>query len=70
MGELARSSRRYSRDLSNPRCGDLSDYLLDRPARLSDFVFRVDVRVVVWIAPEARLANRNLERHPQCIVWG
>jgi hypothetical protein len=30
---------------------------LDSRGRLSDFVFRVDVRGVVWVAPEARLAG-------------
>jgi len=38
--------------------GDISDYLLDRRGRLSDFVFRVDVRRVVWVAPEARPTRR------------
>jgi hypothetical protein len=42
-----------------PGCGDIPDYLLDRRGRLSDFVFRVDVRRVVWVAPEARLAPKN-----------
>ena len=41
----------------DPGCGDLSDYLLDRRGRLSDFVFRVDGRRLVWVAPEARLAS-------------
>ena len=41
----------------DPGCGDLSDYLLDCRGRLSDFVFRVDVRRLVWVAPEARLAG-------------
>ena len=26
---------------------------MDRRGKLSDFVFRVDVRGVVWVAPEA-----------------
>jgi len=30
---------------------------LDRRGRLSDFVFRVDVRGLVWVAPEARLTS-------------
>ena len=54
--------------LRDPGCGDLSDYLLDCRGRLSDFVFRVDVRGLVRVAPEARLAKCDLVRHPQCIV--
>ena len=45
--------------LRDPGCGDLSDYLLDCRGRLSDFVFRVDVRWMVWVAPEARLAPKD-----------
>ena len=57
MGELAGCNRCNSRIHLNPGRSDLSDYLLDRRGRLSDFVFRVDVRGVVWVAPEARLAR-------------
>ena len=57
MGRLAGCNRCDSRVHLDPGCGDLSDYLLDRRGRLSDFVFRVDVRGLVWVAPEARLAG-------------
>ena len=57
MGELAGCNRCNSWIHLNPGRSDLSDYLLDRRGRLSDFVFRVDVRGVVWVAPEARLAR-------------
>ena len=57
MGRLAGCIRCDSRVHLDPGCGDLSDYLLDRRERLSDFVFRVDVRGLVWVAPEARLAG-------------
>ena len=46
-----------SRVYLDPWCVDFSDYLLGRRGRLSDFVFRVDVRGVVWVAAEARLAS-------------
>ncbi len=57
VGGLARCFRCDSRVHLDPGCGDLSDYLLDSRRRLSDFVFRVSVRVLVWIAPQARLAG-------------
>ena len=57
MGRLAWFIRRDSGVHLDPWCGDLSDYLLDCRERVSDPVFRVDVRRVVWVAPEARLAN-------------
>ena len=59
MGRLAGCNRCDSRVHLDPGCGDLSDYLLDRRRRLSDFVFRVDVRGLVWVAPEARLAPKD-----------
>ena len=61
MGRLAGCNRCDSRVHLDPGCGDLSDYLLDCRGRLSDFVFRVDVRGLVWVAPEARLANSALK---------
>ena len=57
MGRLAGCNRCDSRVHLDPGCGDISDYLLDCRGRLSDFVFRVDVRGLVWFAPEARLAR-------------
>ncbi len=57
MGRLAGFIRRDSGVYLDPRGSDLSDYLLDCRERVSDFVFRIDVRRVVWVAPEAQLAN-------------
>ena len=57
VGRLAGCNRCNSRVHLDPGCGDLSDYLLDRRGRLSNFVFRVDVRRLVRVAPEARLAG-------------
>ena len=57
MGRLAGCNRCDSWVHLDPGCGDLSDYLLDRRGRLSDFVFRVNVRGLVWVAPEARLTR-------------
>ena len=65
MGRLAGCNRGDSWVHLDPRCGDLSDYLLDRRGRLSDFIFRVDVRGLVWVAPEARLAGLGC----QCEFW-
>ena len=56
MGRLAGCNRCDSRVHLDPGCGDLSDYLLDRRGRLSDFVFRVDVRGVAPGLAEAWLA--------------
>ncbi len=61
MGRLAWCIRCDSRVHLDPGCGDLSDHLLDRRGRISDFVFRVDARGVVWVAPEARLSNSALK---------
>ena len=55
VGRLAGCNRCDSWVYLDPGCGDLSDYLLDCRGRLSDFVFRLDVRGLVWVAPEARL---------------
>ena len=68
MGRLAGCNRCDSRVHLDPGCGDISDYLLDRRGRLSDFVFRVDVRGLVWVAPKARLAKCDRVRHADCIV--
>ena len=59
MGRLAGHNRCDSRVHLDPGCGDLSDYLLDRRGRISDFVFRVDVRRLVWVALKARLAPKD-----------
>ena len=58
MGRLGGCNRCNSRVYIDPGCSDFSDYLLDSRGRLSDFVFRVDVRRVVWVAPKARLNSR------------
>ena len=47
VGEMARWSRRYHRDLSNAWGCDLSDYLLDCRRSLPHCLFRVDVRRMV-----------------------
>jgi len=51
---MARGDSRVS---LHPRRRDLSDHLLGRRRRVSDPIFRVDVRRLVWVAPEARLAG-------------
>jgi len=55
---MARRARCDSRVSLDAGCGDLSDHLLDCRGRISDFVFRVNVRGLVWVAPEARLASQ------------
>jgi hypothetical protein len=57
VGRLAGCIRCDSRVHLDPGCGDLSDYLLDCRGRISDFIFRVDVCRMVWVAPKARLAS-------------
>ena len=57
MGRLAGCNRCDSWVYLDPGCGDLSDYLLVCRKRVSDPIFRVDVRRVVWVAPEARLGD-------------
>ena len=57
MGRLAGCNRCDSWVHLDPGGGDISDYLLDCRGRLSDFVFRVDVRRLVWVAPEAKLTS-------------
>ena len=42
-----------------PKGRDLSDHLLDCRRSLPHCLFRVDVRGVVWVAPEARLAPKD-----------
>ena len=59
MGRLAGCNRRVSRVYLDPGCSDFSDYLLDCRGRISDFVFRVDVRGLVWVAPKAALNGKN-----------
>ena len=54
---MARRARCDSRVYLDPGCGDISDYLLGRRGQVSDPLFRVDVRRVVRVAPEARLAS-------------
>ena len=62
VGEMARWSRRYHRDLSNARGCDLSDHLLDCRRSLPHCLFRVDVCRVVRGLAEARLTTEKFRR--------
>ena len=55
VGEMARWSPRYHRNLSNARGCDLSDHLLDCRRSLPHCLFRVDVRRMVRAMAQARL---------------
>ena len=66
MGRLAGCNRCDSRVHLDPEFGDLSDYLLDRRKRLSDFVFRVDVRRLVRGLVKAQLAAKSLRTRKPC----
>ncbi len=69
VGEMARWSRRYLRNLSNARRFDLSDHLLDCRRSLPRCLFRVDVRRVVRGLVEAGLtAERIRTRNPATLL--
>ena len=57
VGQVARWSRRYPRNLSNARRFDLSDHLLDCRRSLPQRLFRVDVRRLVRGLVEAGLTG-------------